>query len=85
MPAEATSLVVAGAIMFIALNPLLFSGVEPVRRWVLARQLNPGLRCAVVAHTEEEVQWLGEAGVNEVLRSQQALALVQALARVVAA
>ncbi|MBI3346763.1 MAG: cation:proton antiporter [Burkholderiales bacterium] len=194
VPAEATSLVVAGAIVSIALNPLLFSCVEPVRRWVLARsewarklearddplaelpadtpaaalagqivlvghgtlgtalheelgarplvvidhdrdiveklraagqaavlgedteamtlvqahiaqaawlviavsdvrgvpamlalarQLNPGLRCAVVAHTEEEVQWLGEAGVNHVLRSQQALA--QALARVVAA
>lgn len=194
VPAEATSLVVAGAIVSIALNPLLFSCVEPVRRWVLARsewarklearddplaelpadtpaaalagqivlvghgtlgtalhaelgsrplvvidhdreiveklraagqaavlgeateamtlvqahiaqaawlviavsdvrgvpamlalarQLNPALRCAVVAHTDEELQWLGEAGVNEVLRSQQALA--QALARVVAA
>ena len=49
----------------------------------LARQLNPDLRCAVVAHTREEAQWLEQAGVNEVLRSQQALA--QALARVVAA
>ncbi|RZJ06403.1 MAG: sodium:proton antiporter, partial [Rubrivivax sp.] len=191
---EANSLVVAGAIVSIALNPLLFSSVEPLRRWVLqrsawarklearddplaelpadtpqsslagqivlvghgtlgaalrdelgarplviidrhrdvveklraagraavlgeateamtlvqahiaqaawlvvavtdvrgvpamlamARQLNAGLRCAVVAHTEEEAQWLSDAGVNEVLRSQQALA--QALARVVAA
>jgi CPA2 family monovalent cation:H+ antiporter-2 len=194
VPPEATSLVVAGAIVSIALNPLLFSGVEPLRRWVLkrsawarqlearddplaelpadtpesalagqivvvghgslgtalgeelggrplvvidrdrevveklraagqaavlgeateamtlvqahiaqaawlvvavsdvrgvpamlalARQLNPGLRCAVVAHTPEEVQWLGDAGVNHVLRSQRALA--EALARVVAA
>ena len=194
VPAEATSLVVAGAIVSIALNPLLFSGVEPVRRWVLkrsawarklearddplaelpadtpdsalagqvvlvghgslgtalhdelgsrplvvidrdrevveklraaghaavlgeasealtlvqahiaqaawlvvavtdvrvvpamlatARQLNPGLRCAVVAHTREEAQWLKDAGVNEVLRLQ--LALAQALARVIAA
>ncbi|NCT82609.1 MAG: sodium:proton antiporter [Comamonadaceae bacterium] len=49
----------------------------------LGRQLNPELRCAVVAHTREEAQWLAQAGVNEVLRSQQALA--QALARVVAA
>lgn len=192
VPAEATSLVVAGAIVSIALNPLLFSCVEPVRRWVLARsawarrlearddplaelpadtpqaalagqivlvghgalgaalreqlggrpvvvidrdrevveklrasgqaavlgdaaeaatlvqahvaqaawlvvaladvrgvpatlalarQLNPGLRCAVLAHTDEEEQWLREAGVSHVLRSQQALA--QALARVV--
>jgi monovalent cation:H+ antiporter-2, CPA2 family len=194
VPAEATSLVVAGAIVSIALNPVLFSGVEPLRRWVLkrsawarklearddplaelpadtpesalagqvvlvghgslgtalhdelgsrplvvierdrevveklraaghaavlgeateamtlvqahiaqaawlvvavtdvrdvpamlasARQLNPELRCAVVAHTREEAQWLKDAGVNEVLRSQQAMA--QALARVVAA
>jgi CPA2 family monovalent cation:H+ antiporter-2 len=48
-----------------------------------ARQLNASLRCAVVAHTKEEAQWLSDSGVNEVLRSQQALA--QALARVVAA
>ncbi len=193
VPAEATSLVVAGAIVSIVLNPVLFSGVEPMRRWVLkrsawarklearddplaelpagtpesalagqvvlvghgslgtalhdelgsrplvvidrdrdvveklraaghaavlgeateamtlvqahiaqaawlvvavtdvrvvpamltlARQLNPELRCAVVAHTREEAQWLKDAGVNEVLRSQQALA--QALARVIA-
>lgn len=194
VPAEATSLVVAGAIVSIALNPLLFSGVEPLRRWVLARsawarrlearddplaelpadtpattlagqvvlvgygalgsalrallggrpvvvvdrdreiveklraagqaavlgdaaeamtlvqahiaqaawlvvaladvrgvpallalarQLNPELRCAVLAHTDEELQWLRDAGVSHVLRSQQALA--EALARVVAA
>lgn len=37
VPPEAASLVVAGAIVSIALNPLLFSGVEPLRRWVLAR------------------------------------------------
>ena len=194
VPAEATSLVVAGAIVSIALNPLLFSGVEPLRRWVLARsawarrlearddplaelpadtpstslagqivlvghgtlgtalhsllgdrpvvvidrdrdvveqlradgqaavlgdaseamtlvqahiahaawlvvaladvrgvpallaqarELNPGLRCAVLAHTDEEEQWLGESGVSHVLRSQRALA--EALARVVSA
>ena len=194
VPAEATSLVVAGAIVSIALNPLLFSGVEPLRRWVLARsawarqlearddplaelpadtpstslagqivlvghgtlgmalhqqlgdrplvvidrdrdvveqlraqgqaavlgdaaeamtlvqahiahaawlvvaladvrgvpallslarQLNPGLRCAVLAHTDEEEKWLADAGVSHVLRSQRALA--EALARVVAA
>ncbi len=192
VPAEANSLVVAGAIVSIALNPLLFSGVEPLRRWVLARsrwarklearddplaelpadtpqaslagqvvlvghggvgqsllqqlggrpvvvvdrdrdiverlraagqaavlgdaaeamtlvqahiahadwlvvaladvrgvpalldlarQLNPGLRCAVLAHTEEEAAWLGQAGVTHVVRSQHALA--RALAQVV--
>ncbi len=192
VPAQATSLVVAGAIVSIAVNPLLFAGVEPLRHWVLkrsawarklearddplaelpadtpstalsgqivlvghgtlgtalhellgdrplvvidrdrdvveqlrgagqaavlgdaaeamtlvqahiaqaawlvvaladvrgvpallalARQLNPALRCAVLAHTDEEEQWLGEAGVSHVLRSQRALA--QALAKVV--
>ncbi|RTL39427.1 MAG: sodium:proton antiporter [Burkholderiales bacterium] len=194
VPAEATSLVVAGAIVSIALNPLLFSGVEPLRRWVLARsawarqlearddplaelpadtpstslagqivlvghgtlgtalhtllgdrpvvvidrdrdvveqlrasgqaavlgdaaeamtlvqahiahaawlvvaladvggvpallalarELNPQLRCAVLAHTDEEEHWLAESGVSHVLRSQHALA--EALARVVSA
>ncbi|RZL35453.1 MAG: sodium:proton antiporter [Rubrivivax sp.] len=193
VPPEATSLVVAGAIVSIALNPLLFSGVEPLRRWVLkrsawarrlearddplaelpadtpqsalagqivlvghgsvgtalrellgsqpivvidrdrdiveklraagqaavlgdaaeavtlvqahiaqaawlvialtdvrgvpavlslARQLNPQLRCAVLAHTDEEEDWLREAGISHVLRAQRALA--EALARVVA-
>ena len=37
LPAEAQSLVVAGALLSIALNPLLFSLIEPLRRWVLAR------------------------------------------------
>ena len=37
LPAEARSLVVAGALLSIALNPALFSAVEPARRWVLAR------------------------------------------------
>ncbi|KQW51266.1 MULTISPECIES: cation:proton antiporter [unclassified Roseateles] len=37
IPPEATSLVVAGAIVSIALNPVLFAGVEPLRNWVLKR------------------------------------------------
>jgi CPA2 family monovalent cation:H+ antiporter-2 len=37
LPPEAQSLVVAGAMISIALNPLLFSLVEPLRRQVLAR------------------------------------------------
>jgi len=37
LPAEAQSLVVAGALLSIALNPALFSAVEPARRWVLRR------------------------------------------------
>jgi CPA2 family monovalent cation:H+ antiporter-2 len=37
LPPAAQSLVVAGALLSIALNPLLFSAVEPLRRWILAR------------------------------------------------
>jgi monovalent cation:H+ antiporter-2, CPA2 family len=36
LPPEAQSLVVAGALLSIALNPLLFSLIEPARRWILA-------------------------------------------------
>lgn len=35
LPPEAKSLVVAGALLSIALNPLLFTLVEPLRRWIL--------------------------------------------------
>jgi CPA2 family monovalent cation:H+ antiporter-2 len=37
MPAETQSLVVAGALISIALNPLLFKGLQPLQRWLLAR------------------------------------------------
>ena len=37
LPPEGQSLVVAGALISIALNPLLFSLIEPAQRWVLAR------------------------------------------------
>jgi CPA2 family monovalent cation:H+ antiporter-2 len=37
LPPEGQSLVVAGALLSIALNPLLFSLNEPLRRWLLAR------------------------------------------------
>ena len=37
MPPEANSLVVAGALISIALNPLLFSLAEPARHWILRR------------------------------------------------
>ena len=37
LPKEVQSLVVAGALLSIALNPLLFASLEPARRWVLAR------------------------------------------------
>ena len=37
LPQEGMSLVLAGALMSIALNPLLFAGIEPLRRWILAR------------------------------------------------
>jgi CPA2 family monovalent cation:H+ antiporter-2 len=37
MPPEAQSLVVAGALISIALNPLLFKAIGPLQRWLLAR------------------------------------------------
>ncbi|MDO9195922.1 YbaL family putative K(+) efflux transporter [Rhodoferax sp.] len=37
LPAEGMSLVLAGALISIALNPLLFAAIEPVRRWILKR------------------------------------------------
>ena len=37
LPPEGQSLVVAGALISIALNPLLFSINEPLRQWILAR------------------------------------------------
>ena len=37
MPREGQSLVLAGALISIALNASLFSVVEPLRRWILAR------------------------------------------------
>jgi CPA2 family monovalent cation:H+ antiporter-2 len=37
MPAEAQSLVVAGALISIALNPLVFRAIEPMQRLLLAR------------------------------------------------
>lgn len=37
IPAEAQSLVVAGALISIALNTVVFEAVEPLQRWLLAR------------------------------------------------
>ncbi|MBL8404943.1 MAG: Kef family K(+) transporter [Dechloromonas sp.] len=37
MSAEGMSLVLAGALISIALNPVMFSVIEPLRRWVLGR------------------------------------------------
>ncbi|RRW39792.1 Kef family K(+) transporter [Pseudomonas luteola] len=37
LPQEGMSLVLAGALVSIALNPVLFTAIEPVRRWILAR------------------------------------------------
>jgi CPA2 family monovalent cation:H+ antiporter-2 len=37
LPAEGQSLIVAGALLSIALNPLLFAAVEPLQQWVLQR------------------------------------------------
>ncbi|MGE0641705.1 MAG: cation:proton antiporter [Thermoanaerobaculia bacterium] len=37
LPEQGQSLILAGAILSIALNPLVFGAIEPVRRWLLRR------------------------------------------------
>ncbi|BCT93343.1 efflux pump/antiporter [Lysobacter helvus] len=37
LPAEGNSLVLAGALISIAINPLLFGAIEPLQRWIRAR------------------------------------------------
>lgn len=37
MPTEGMSLVLAGALISIALNPLLFAAIAPFQRWLLER------------------------------------------------
>ena len=37
LPAEGQSLILAGAIISIALNPVVFGAIEPVQRWIRAR------------------------------------------------
>lgn len=37
LPAEAQSLIVAGALISIALNPLVFASVKPIKAWIKAR------------------------------------------------
>ena len=37
LPQEAQDLILAGALISIALNPLMFAAEEPARRWILAR------------------------------------------------
>ena len=39
LPAEGMSLVLAGALISIALNPFLFAVIEPFRKWILKRSL----------------------------------------------
>ena len=34
LPAEGQSLILAGALISIALNPLMFNAIEPVQRWI---------------------------------------------------
>ncbi|XAH21404.1 YbaL family putative K(+) efflux transporter [Xylophilus sp. GW821-FHT01B05] len=37
LPPEGQSLVLAGALISIAINPLVFKGIEPIRRWLLEK------------------------------------------------
>jgi CPA2 family monovalent cation:H+ antiporter-2 len=53
LPAEATSALVAAAILSISVNPLLFRLVDPLDRWV-ARRPRLARRLAALARTEKE-------------------------------
>ncbi len=37
LPVEGQNLILAGAVISIALNPLVFSAIEPARQWIIAR------------------------------------------------
>src|SRR5689334_13827311 len=39
MPEQGQSLILAGAIISIALNPLVFHGIEPLQRWIRSRSM----------------------------------------------
>jgi len=53
LPEEGRSLVLAGALISIALNPLLFAAIEPVQRWVRGRS-------ALARSLERPVDPMGE-------------------------
>ena len=57
LPAEGMSLVLAGALISIALNPLLFSGIVPFQRWLLKRS-------AFARRLEQRVDPFAELPVN---------------------
>ena len=40
LPPEGQSLILAGALISIALNPLMFNAIEPVQRWIRARSVD---------------------------------------------
>jgi CPA2 family monovalent cation:H+ antiporter-2 len=63
LPAEGMSLLLAGALISIALNPLVFFTVEPARRWMvahieLARRLDSRADPYATLPTSTEVQYL---------------------------
>jgi len=39
LPVEGQSLILAGAILSIAINPLVFHGIEPLQRWIRSRSM----------------------------------------------
>ncbi len=57
LPEAARSLIVAGALISIALNPLLFSAVEPMRRWILQKS-------ALARRAEQRTDPLSELPMN---------------------
>ena len=63
LPKEGQSLILAGAILSIALNPLVFAGLEPVRRWLarnpsLARRIEPADNPMAALPTSTDAKYL---------------------------
>jgi CPA2 family monovalent cation:H+ antiporter-2 len=67
LPGDGQSLILAGALISIALNPVVFAAIEPLQRWLrahskLARQLEQGRRSAGRAADLDRPQVPGEPG-----------------------
>ena len=56
LPEEGRSLVLAGALISIALNPLVFSAIDPFQRWLRSRSALPGL----LGHSDDPLAELPE-------------------------
>lgn len=64
LPPEAPSLILAGALISIACNPLVFASVDPLQRW-----LAPRLRAGRIAEADDEPDPLAQLPANTPLQN----------------